>query len=189
MPSERSSAGDPARTLELLWRDAPAPSRRGPQRGLQLDDVVAVATGLADREGLQAVTMRRVAQALEVVHDDALHLRPGQGRAAGPDARCGLRADAARRQQRAAVAAAADGGRGGEPGAVRRSCLGRHGVDPTTTARSGADGQVRARACSAGRTRPRRRRDGRRTHLPVELRASRRPSPPPTPGPPGRRAP
>ena len=66
MPSERSSAGDPARTLELLWRDAPAASRRGPQRGLNLDDVVACAIGLADREGLQAVTMRRVAQSLGV---------------------------------------------------------------------------------------------------------------------------
>ncbi|MEA2188131.1 MAG: hypothetical protein QOK16_3142 [Solirubrobacteraceae bacterium] len=66
MPSERSSAGDPARTLELLWRDPKATPRRGPVRGLSLDDVVAVATDLADREGLQAVTMRRVAQALEV---------------------------------------------------------------------------------------------------------------------------
>lgn len=66
MPSERSSAGDPTRTLELLWRDPTAAPRRGPERGLNLDDVVAAATNLADREGLQAVTMRRVAQALQV---------------------------------------------------------------------------------------------------------------------------
>jgi AcrR family transcriptional regulator len=66
VPSERSSAGDPARTLELLWRNPPAASRRGPQRGLNLDDVVAAAIGLADREGLPAVTMRRVAQSLGV---------------------------------------------------------------------------------------------------------------------------
>jgi AcrR family transcriptional regulator len=66
VPSERSSAGDPARTLELLWRDPAAAPRRGPERGLTLDDVVAAATDLADRAGLQAVTMRRVAQALEV---------------------------------------------------------------------------------------------------------------------------
>jgi AcrR family transcriptional regulator len=66
IPSERSSAGDPTRTLELLWRGPPAAPRRGPDRGLSLDDVVAAATGLADREGLRAVTMRRLAQALEV---------------------------------------------------------------------------------------------------------------------------
>lgn len=66
MPSERSSAGDPARTLELLWRGPTAAPRRGPERGLSLDDVVAAATELADREGLQAVTMRRLAQALDV---------------------------------------------------------------------------------------------------------------------------
>jgi hypothetical protein len=33
-------------------------ARRGPERALSLDDVVAAATDLADREGLQAVTMR-----------------------------------------------------------------------------------------------------------------------------------
>jgi len=66
VPSERSSAGDPARTLELLWRGPTAAPRRGPERGLSLDDVVAAATELADREGLQAVTMRRLAQALDV---------------------------------------------------------------------------------------------------------------------------
>ncbi|MGH3994229.1 MAG: TetR/AcrR family transcriptional regulator [Pseudonocardiaceae bacterium] len=66
MTSERSSAGDPARTLELLWRDPPPVPRRGKERGLDLDAVVAAATELADRDGLEAVTMRRVAQALAV---------------------------------------------------------------------------------------------------------------------------
>jgi AcrR family transcriptional regulator len=66
VPLQRSSAGDPARTLELLWRDPPPAQRRGPVRGLKLDNVVAAAIDLADREGLQAVTMRRVAQALDV---------------------------------------------------------------------------------------------------------------------------
>jgi AcrR family transcriptional regulator len=65
VPSERTSAGDPARTLALLWGTAPAP-RRGPGRGLQLQAVVEAATDLADREGLGAVTMRRVAQQLGV---------------------------------------------------------------------------------------------------------------------------
>jgi AcrR family transcriptional regulator len=64
--SERSSAGDPARTLSLLWGDPTAAPRRGPERGLNIDAVVAAATDLADREGLEAVTMRRVAAVLGV---------------------------------------------------------------------------------------------------------------------------
>lgn len=66
MVSERSSAGDPAKTLQLLWRTSNAAPRRGPERGLDLDAVVAAATDLADGEGLEAVTMRRVAHALRV---------------------------------------------------------------------------------------------------------------------------
>lgn len=66
MPSERSSGGDPTRTLDLLWRDSASAPRRGPQQGLSIDAVVAAATELADFSGLEAVTMRRAAQALGV---------------------------------------------------------------------------------------------------------------------------
>jgi AcrR family transcriptional regulator len=62
----RSSAGDPARTLELLWRDVAPTPRRGPARRLDVDAVVAAATELADQRGLEAVTMRAVAQAAGV---------------------------------------------------------------------------------------------------------------------------
>jgi len=65
MPSDRTSAGDPARTLALLWRDSAVP-RHGPERGLGVDAVILAATELADREGLEAVTMRRLARALRV---------------------------------------------------------------------------------------------------------------------------
>lgn len=65
MPSDRTSAGDPARTLALLWGSAPAP-RHGPGRGLRVEAVVEAATALADREGLEAVSMRRVARQLGV---------------------------------------------------------------------------------------------------------------------------
>jgi AcrR family transcriptional regulator len=67
MPSERTSAGGPARTLALLWRDPALAPRHGPRQGLSIDAVVAAATQVADREGLEAMTMRRVAKALGVV--------------------------------------------------------------------------------------------------------------------------
>ncbi len=66
MSIERTSAGDPARTLALLWPDAAAGRRRGPERGLKLDAGVVAANRLADREGLEAVTMRRLAKELHV---------------------------------------------------------------------------------------------------------------------------
>lgn len=66
MPSQRTRAGDPARTLSLLWRDPAVVPRHGPRQGLSIDAVVAAATQVADAEGLEAVTMRRVAKALGV---------------------------------------------------------------------------------------------------------------------------
>ena len=65
MTSGRTSAGDPARTLALLWGSASAP-QRGPERGLRIERIVAAATALADQEGLAALSMRRVAQQLGV---------------------------------------------------------------------------------------------------------------------------
>lgn len=62
-----TGAGDPARTLALLWRDPAAVPRRGRQRSLSLDAVVAAATAIAREHGLPALTMRRVAHALGVV--------------------------------------------------------------------------------------------------------------------------
>lgn len=67
MPNERTSAGDPARTLALLWRDPAGVPRHGPRQGLSIDAIVAAATQVADTEGLEALTMRRVAKALGVV--------------------------------------------------------------------------------------------------------------------------
>ncbi|MET3987774.1 AcrR family transcriptional regulator [Streptomyces sp. PvR034] len=64
--TERTGAGDPARTLQLLWRDEATVSRRGPRQRLTIDAVVSAATALADAEGLAAVTMRSVAKALGV---------------------------------------------------------------------------------------------------------------------------
>ena len=66
MPAERSGAGDPVRTLALLWRRTADIPRHGPRPMLSIDAVVVAATGLADAVGLDAVTMRRVAAALNV---------------------------------------------------------------------------------------------------------------------------
>ncbi|BDT87650.1 TetR/AcrR family transcriptional regulator C-terminal domain-containing protein [Nocardia cyriacigeorgica] len=61
--TETSGSGDINRTLELLWETGPRPSR-GPKPGLTLDRIVEAAVQIADAEGLEAVTMRRVATEL-----------------------------------------------------------------------------------------------------------------------------
>src|SRR5215470_8551185 len=65
---DRSGAGDPARTLELLWRSpGHGVAGRGPKQRLSIDAVVQAAIDIADSDGLEAVTMRGVAQRLGVV--------------------------------------------------------------------------------------------------------------------------
>jgi AcrR family transcriptional regulator len=49
--------------LDLLWGRR-GPGRRGPRRGLEVDDVVAAAVAVADGEGLEALSMARVAKEL-----------------------------------------------------------------------------------------------------------------------------
>jgi AcrR family transcriptional regulator len=63
MTSGTSGAGDIEHTLELLWDTAPRP-RRGPKPGLTVDRIVDAAIRIADTEGLDAVSMRRVATEL-----------------------------------------------------------------------------------------------------------------------------
>ncbi|MEU8900812.1 TetR/AcrR family transcriptional regulator C-terminal domain-containing protein [Nocardia sp. NPDC048505] len=60
---ERSSAGDPVRTLELLWR-VPGKPGRGPKQRSSVDAVVRAAIEIADAAGLEALTMRAVAAKL-----------------------------------------------------------------------------------------------------------------------------
>ncbi|MEE1930197.1 TetR/AcrR family transcriptional regulator [Streptomyces sp. TRM 70351] len=67
MAKERSSSGDPARTLELLWREPGSEgARRGPRQVLSVDAVVLAAVGVADAGGLEALTMRGLARRLGV---------------------------------------------------------------------------------------------------------------------------
>ncbi|MDQ7803415.1 TetR/AcrR family transcriptional regulator [Amycolatopsis sp. A133] len=57
--------GDPRRAIELLW-GVSAPPRRGPKPKLAPADVVRAAVALADADGIEAVTIRRVAEQLGV---------------------------------------------------------------------------------------------------------------------------
>lgn len=52
--------------LAALWRTTEPSPRRGPRPGLTLDGITDAAVGLADAEGLRAVSMARVAEALGV---------------------------------------------------------------------------------------------------------------------------
>lgn len=66
--SDATSLGDPAAALRLLWRHrVPTTSpRRGPQRGLDVDAVVQAAITIADTQGLAALSMRRLADRLNI---------------------------------------------------------------------------------------------------------------------------
>jgi AcrR family transcriptional regulator len=66
MRNEANPTGDAARVLELLWGTAGPRGRRGPRRGLSVGEVVGSAIEIADRDGLEAVTMRRLAESLDV---------------------------------------------------------------------------------------------------------------------------
>ncbi|WP_406233917.1 TetR/AcrR family transcriptional regulator C-terminal domain-containing protein [Nocardia sp. NBC_01009] len=62
---ERSGAGDPVRTLELLWRvPGDQGAVRGPKQRSSVDAVVAAAIAIADADGIGALTMRAVANRL-----------------------------------------------------------------------------------------------------------------------------
>ncbi len=56
---------DVARTLALLWREV-EPPRRGPRPRHSVDDVVEAAVAIADADGLDAVTVRAVAERLGI---------------------------------------------------------------------------------------------------------------------------
>ena len=62
---EPGELGPEGAVAELLWHGRDIPSR-GPRRGLTLADIAAEAAGIADREGLPALSMQRVAAALGV---------------------------------------------------------------------------------------------------------------------------
>jgi AcrR family transcriptional regulator len=63
MVADFSGGGDPRRSIALLW-GLTNEGRRGPKPRRSADEVVQAAIAIADAEGLAAVSMRRVADAL-----------------------------------------------------------------------------------------------------------------------------
>ncbi|PWC05185.1 TetR/AcrR family transcriptional regulator [Agromyces badenianii] len=66
MSTESAGRGEPDRTLRLLWRGRlgePLGSR-GPKQRSSVDDVVESAIQIADDEGIEALSMRRIADRL-----------------------------------------------------------------------------------------------------------------------------
>lgn len=80
MPRETTGAGDPDRTLQLLWRGhVPAPRRRGPTPSRTVDDLVRAAIEVADAEGMGAVSIRSVATRLGISPMSVYTHVPGKG--------------------------------------------------------------------------------------------------------------
>jgi AcrR family transcriptional regulator len=75
--TEYSGTGDPKRSMELLW-GLQEPRRRGPKPRLRIDQVVRAAIELADAEGLDAVSMRRIADAVGVAPMTLYSYVPGK---------------------------------------------------------------------------------------------------------------
>lgn len=75
MAIERTGHGDPARTVALLWGDAPPADRpaRGPRARLDIPTIAATAVEIADERGLPALTMRGLASRLGLASPNALY--------------------------------------------------------------------------------------------------------------------
>jgi len=65
MTSEISGRGDPVKLLELMWGKE-GQKRRGPKPKVALAEIVGAAVAIADSEGLDAVSTRRVAEAVGI---------------------------------------------------------------------------------------------------------------------------
>ncbi len=78
MTVEYSGGGDPGRTMALLWGIGKKPTR-GPKPALSVDGIARSAIGLADDEGLGALSMRKVAEGLGVSTMSLYTYVPGKG--------------------------------------------------------------------------------------------------------------
>lgn len=78
MTTAHSGSGDLNASMKLLWHGK-EPTSRGPKPGLTLEAIVDAAVTLADREGLAALSMRRVAAELDVGTMTLYRYVPGKG--------------------------------------------------------------------------------------------------------------
>lgn len=78
MTTAHSGSGGLSRSLALLWRGQ-EPVVNGPKPALTLERIVTAAVELADREGLAALSMRRVATELGVGTMSLYRHVPGKG--------------------------------------------------------------------------------------------------------------
>ncbi|MDP4534739.1 TetR/AcrR family transcriptional regulator [Alkalimonas collagenimarina] len=65
MSQEFSGKGDPLKLMHLLWGKVQAP-RRGPKPKVSLSELVAAAIVIADSDGIDAVSTRKVAEAVGI---------------------------------------------------------------------------------------------------------------------------
>ena len=65
MAEDIAGRGDPLKSLQLLWGRVEAP-RRGPKSRVTVADLVQAAVRIADAEGIDAVSTRRVAEAVGI---------------------------------------------------------------------------------------------------------------------------
>lgn len=77
MAREYSGAGDPARSIELLWGLHERP-KRGPKPKLTLAQITTAAIGIADADGLDALSMRHVGDNLGVTAMSLYSYVPGK---------------------------------------------------------------------------------------------------------------
>lgn len=101
MAVEYTGRSDPARTMELLWGGR-ANAKRGPKPGLTVDRIVTAAIAIAGVEGIEALSMRRVAEELRVGTMSLYRYLPGKAELLDVmvDRVCG---EVARPQRRAAT--------------------------------------------------------------------------------------
>lgn len=78
MAPEYAGRGDAVRSMELLWGRTAA-GARGPKQGTDLESVVQAAIEIADADGLDAVSMRRVAERLGLGTMSLYTYVPGKG--------------------------------------------------------------------------------------------------------------
>lgn len=74
---EYSGAGDPVRSMELLW-GVQGRAKRGPKPKLTLAQITRAAIAIADAEGLDALSMRRVGDSLGVTAMSLYSYVPGK---------------------------------------------------------------------------------------------------------------